>query len=164
MKLYMYITPLLFLLLIGMFVLEVFFVAKKDSCMYITRESIKRKVFPRIKIELLEMLKYNKDDIEKMCLNIIENNIVKTKYTNDLTYNILIEDIVGYEKTKLLSIHIFNNKKELFNTVNEEKCFFITNKNDNYYISDADKIELSWDIQFMIKKSFFKLRKFFFYV
>lgn len=143
MKSYMFIMSLLFMLLIAMFVLEVFFVAKKDNCMYITRESIKRKVFPSIKIELLEMLKYNKDDIEKMCLNIIENNIVKTKYTNDLSYNILIEDIEGHEKTKLLSIHIFNNKNELFKTVNEKKCFFITNKNNSYYISDADEIELS---------------------
>lgn len=133
----------LFGILIIMFLLETCFVAKKDSCMYKTSESIKKTIFPTIKLKLIEASNYTDENMEKMCLEVIDSNIVKTKYTNNLAYDIVIKDAKHCQNTKLISVHIYNKKNELFKTVNEKKYFFITNKNGNYYINDYDNVDIA---------------------
>lgn len=138
-----YIINLILMILIAMFVLGAYFLSKKDNCMYQTRNSIEKRIFPIIKIKLIEMIEYIDKDIEKMCLDTINANIIKTKYTNNLSYNILIKDMECCKNTKILSVHIFNKKNELFSTVNEKKYFTITSRNGNYYIDEIDDIDLN---------------------
>lgn len=128
---------LFYALLIAIFIVELI-VVKKEKYIYKTKNSIKEKVFPLIQVELMETLSFDEIGIKEKCLAIIDANIVKTKYTDDLSCNINISSIDEYNNTRKISIEIINNKKALFNNVHEKVSFFITNKNGNIIVNNAN--------------------------
>lgn len=116
---------------------------KKDSSIYKVKYNINETVFPLIKIKLFEMMESNEEEIKEMCLGIIDSNIVKTKYTEDLKYYISIDKVKNSDNTRIVYIRIYNSKNSPFNNIRETKNFVLMNSNGHYYIDEADNLKIA---------------------
>lgn len=64
-----------------------------------------------------------KNTIEIFDKKVIEANILKSKYTNDLNYNISISKVKNSQNTRLVQVQIFKEKQLLFNTMKVKALF-----------------------------------------
>lgn len=116
---------------------------KKDSSIYKVKCSINKTVFPLIKIKLFEMMEAKEEEIKEMCLSIIDNNIIKTKYTEDLEYHISIDKVKDSDNTRLVYIRVCNNKNSPFDSIHMTKNFVLMNSNGHYYIDEVDNLKIA---------------------